>query len=283
MGPIALVGEAGGMRNVYVSGLLRGLGLPPQMVGAAYAVSSAAPTLAYFLNGQDEEAYRTWTRRLTKPEVFSLMHLVRLQRPANLDQVVEEICAELDVDRLLSGATPLTVGMVDAQSAACEYLTLSHDNYVEAIKATCAIPGVASPVMIDGRAKVDGALFDPLPVLRAIADGHRTIVVVPNKPHGFVPELPGVLMGRMLFAGMPQLRAALPKRIEYYAATWQTMLNPPEGVNIFVAAPEAIVPVDRFERDADALSRAYDQGVERGITLQGDLFSWLHQLGVGYA
>jgi len=48
----------------------------------------------------------------------------------------------------------------------------------EAVAASCSIPGVIAPAVIDGRPLVDGAVTSATPVLEARTAGARTVVVV---------------------------------------------------------------------------------------------------------
>lgn len=47
-----------------------------------------------------------------------------------------------------------------------------------ALLASCAVPGMFEPVVIDGRHYLDGGLVDSIPVRRAVAAGARTVYVL---------------------------------------------------------------------------------------------------------
>ncbi|MES2923415.1 MAG: patatin-like phospholipase family protein [Verrucomicrobiota bacterium] len=60
-----------------------------------------------------------------------------------------------------------------------ERLVLRHGKIAEAVHASCAMPGIVAPVMIDGRRCVDGGVIDPLPVgaLQKFAAVDRVLAV----------------------------------------------------------------------------------------------------------
>lgn len=71
----------------------------------------------------------------------------------------------------------LLVVTVDIDSK--ERLVLRRGRIADAVHASCAMPGIVAPVMIDGHRCVDGGVIDPLPTgaLRKFSDVDRVIAV----------------------------------------------------------------------------------------------------------
>ena len=76
---------------------------------------------------------------------------------------------------------------------------LSRGNLVDALRATICLPGIFSPVGIDGRWLVDGALVNPLPVSLCRAMGAQVVIAV---------NLHADIVGRTKLAGQSIPRAA---------------------------------------------------------------------------
>jgi NTE family protein len=55
---------------------------------------------------------------------------------------------------------------------------LQQGNLLEAIRALCALPGVISPITIDGQRLLDGAIVDPVPVSACRAFGATYVIAV---------------------------------------------------------------------------------------------------------
>ena len=55
---------------------------------------------------------------------------------------------------------------------------LSHARVADAVAASCALPGIFPPREIDGRAYVDGAIVENLPVRMAASLGQGPILAV---------------------------------------------------------------------------------------------------------
>jgi len=74
-------------------------------------------------------------------------------------------------------ARPLFVVTVDLDTK--ERLVLRRGKIAEAVHASCAMPGIVVPVMIEGRRCVDGGVIDPLPVgvLQKFSDVDRVLAV----------------------------------------------------------------------------------------------------------
>lgn len=67
---------------------------------------------------------------------------------------------------------------VTAELATAHEIWLQRGELVEAIKASYALPGVFSPIKIDGRWLIDGALVNPVPVSVCRAMGARLVIAV---------------------------------------------------------------------------------------------------------
>jgi predicted acylesterase/phospholipase RssA len=76
--------------------------------------------------------------------------------------------------------------------------------------ASCAVPGVISPLQIDGRYYLDGGLLNPLPVWAAVELGATEIIAL-----NALPEIPSVLLKpfvrafRAVFGHHPPLPAGV--------------------------------------------------------------------------
>lgn len=70
--------------------------------------------------------------------------------------------------------------MIATEVISGKEIALTHDDSVEAIVASAAIPGVFPPVNIDERMLMDGGVVNITPISHAIADGATRIYVLPT-------------------------------------------------------------------------------------------------------
>ena len=118
-----------------------------------------------------------FARSLTRRRMLSLLDfrfrssgligdakLAELMRAQLADTRIEDLGK-----RFVGVATELTTG---------HELWLHHGNLIQAIRASYALPGVFSPIAVDGRWLIDGALVNPVPVSVARALGARVVIAV---------------------------------------------------------------------------------------------------------
>ena len=193
---IALVLGGGGLKGFAHIGVFRALkemGIVPTVVagtsigaliGAAYARGMTIPEMADRARG------------LQRRDLFRLnrmgMLLERQHSPAiyleePLRDVVKSVATEKRFDQL---KTTLLVNTVDIQRGTQMVWGLPglrHVSIVDAVYASCALPGFYPPGHIDGRLCVDGGVIDNLPVTVASL-GMDAVIAVDTGSGDMEPE-----------------------------------------------------------------------------------------------
>src|SRR5256885_13823541 len=193
---IALVLGGGGLKGFAHIGVFRALkelGIVPTvvsgtsigaLVGAAYARGMPIPEMA------------DRARALQRRDLFRLnrmgMLLERQHSPAiyleePLRNVVKGVATEKRFDQL---KTTLLVNTVDIQRGTQMVWGLPglrHVSVVDAVYASCALPGFYPPGHIDGRLCVDGGVIDNLPVTVA-SRGMDAVIAVDTGSSDLEPE-----------------------------------------------------------------------------------------------
>lgn len=112
--------------------------------------------------GLDE--YTDWALSLTQREVFRLLDFT-LSAPGGAIRAeriiakVGDILGDLAIEDL-----PIPYTAVATDLAARREVWFQRGPVVHAIRASIAIPGVITPIVINGRTLVDGGLLNPLPI-----------------------------------------------------------------------------------------------------------------------
>lgn len=86
--------------------------------------------------------------------------------------------SHLPLWRLQDAAIPLTVTATDLDSG--EPVFLDHGDAIPALLASCAMPGVFPPVVLDGRVLVDGGMAADAPVSRVVESGADRVYILPT-------------------------------------------------------------------------------------------------------
>jgi len=264
------------MRNAITAGFIVGTGLNPSDVDAYYGTSSAIGNGLYFATGQSDHALEMWVHKLTTTEVMDYKNAFRGRYMADIDHMVDNVCSSLDVEKLQHSKMKIVASVVKKQSGEIEYLELSDHNFRNVFKATCSIPYISRPIIIDENEYVDGGIGDNFVILKAYEDGYRNFIVLNNQPKivGYTAEFAKAVVDKMSEKGM---RNAMKLLIKNYETAWEFTQNPPEGVNIYQFVPTHSQTISKFERDPDKVKSIYLQGVGLGKLAEKEVAEFIQQ------
>jgi len=182
--PVAFVLSGGVALGAIQVGMLRAAlesGLRPDfLIGSSVGAVNAAYLGRGFTEARIDQLSEIW-RRLKRSDVFGNFVLRRIA------SILTDRLALASPDpfrRLLASHLPGSVGELEipTHATATDYLSgeiaiLSAGNLRENILASCAIPFVFPPVLMEGRFLVDGSVAAHVPSQPAVTLGARTLVV----------------------------------------------------------------------------------------------------------
>ncbi|HEA52617.1 patatin-like phospholipase family protein [Marinobacter antarcticus] len=122
--------------------------------------------------------YKDWVTGLGQFDVLKLLDLtfnsVGAIRGEKIFSVVREMLGDTRIENL-----PLSYTAVATDLLAHKEIWFQEGPLDRAIRASVAIPSVVTPLVLNGRVLVDGALLNPLPIVPTIS-AHADIVVAVN-------------------------------------------------------------------------------------------------------
>ena len=134
------------------------------LVGAAYLTDNL-------------DTLEEWARSLTKRRILGYLDLTwggsGFMGGARLNKLLTKYFGEYKIEDLERKFIAVT-----AELATAHEIWIQHGDLVEAIKASYALPGVFSPIKIEDRWLIDGALVNPVPVSVCRAMGARLVIAV---------------------------------------------------------------------------------------------------------
>ena len=260
--------EGGANRASYATGVLAALQSAGFVPDAAYGTSAGGALGAWYAAGQMELACRTWNavrdrellsyrRALLGGYVFDLRRLYHHYYPKVFG---------LDVAAVKRAPFPVHVTITDADTGETLHPDIRHaEDPMLLIHAGAAIPLLAeAPIEWDGRRCIDGGATQPIPLEKAIADGHKDIVVVLNRAHGERKPEPGWAVA-LIARQFPALEGAARLHHELHNRAVRLALAPPEGVRVRVIRPATDTGVSRATRDLALIRRAIERGRADGL------------------
>jgi NTE family protein len=165
-------GSARGWAHIGVIRALEERGIKADMVCGS---SIGALVGAAYASGELDRLEK-WACSLTWATVVRLMDLTwrgGLIRGTRLFALFRALLEDREIDEL-----PLPFGAIATELASGRELWLRHGKVLDAVRASCAMPGLLTPVVREGAVLVDGGLVNPVPVSMCRALGADLVVAV---------------------------------------------------------------------------------------------------------
>jgi NTE family protein len=158
------------------------------------------------------------------------------------------ISKHVESDELDDLPIPLHVVAVDVISG--EEVRLSHGPVLDAVLASCAVPGVLEPISWGDRALMDGGVANNTPISHAVELGARRVYVLPTGHACALEEPPHGALGMALHAISLLTHRRLVDDIERHRSDAELIVLPPP-------CPLSITPIE-FDRAGDLIGRALE-------------------------
>ena len=262
---VALAIQGGGLRAIIscaAADALDVLGLR-HAFDVVYGGSSGAVNAAYFLAGQAALGVTVYAEDVNNLRFFNPL---RFGRALDLEYFINEIVRDrkpLDLKALASRTSLLKIALTDCETGEIVWYDDIENSEVlfQAFEATCAIPGAyPQPVLVGGRAFTDGMINEPIPVLTAVKENYRALLVLLTRPANYRER--GTLLRRTLIRGLMR-RHASSAVFERLLRQWQSVNEGMEalaapGILALTCDPD-LVP-NRFEMRRERLLAAAYSG-----------------------
>ncbi len=266
----ALIVPGGGFQGTRSGGMLcvfDALGLD-RAFEAAYGVSSGAANIAYFLARQTLIGVSVYYTDLVDGRYANAFR----QPIVDIDYLVYEIMAKrkrLPVELIKGSPTNFHVVGVDSRGESSFFRVGGKIDVLDALRLAMSFPFyTAGAFEWDGSKYYDGAMVEPIPFRRAVADGYRNILVLLNMPFAWEDAEDGFLLRAMKRSWVrtedEALRARYFQRQVRYQEQLRDLLEGDIGdANITVIAPSiSCSQVDFYTRRASLLRRSAEEGVQ---------------------
>ncbi|MDD1780875.1 patatin family protein [Enterovibrio sp. ZSDZ35] len=187
---VALVAQGGGQRGVFTAGVIDAF-LEAQFdpFELYIGTSAGALNLSSYITRQRGFGFRFITQYTTHDRFFNLMKYVRRQQFMDLDWALEAAGPNHPGGLRVENARSI---LQKRRAYACvtnthtlepEYFHLLEDNYMDVLKATCAIPLLyPESVQIGDHHFVDGGVSGAIPAREAYNRGADIIIVIRTEP-----------------------------------------------------------------------------------------------------
>lgn len=267
----ALVLEGGTFRPIFSSGVMDALndhGVDfPYVIGVSAGITDGFS----YVSKQPKRNYDILMNHRHDKRYVGLRNYWHDRSLFGLKYAYETIPNEIypfDWDTFLNNSTQVKVGVTNVETGQCEYLDGKQlDEKCTMLKATCAIPFAFPVISLNGKKYYDGGICDPIPVKKAMEDGHQKLLIVLTRPKGYQKTLSkaNVVASRLLKKKYPQLVQPLLTRHLLYNETLAYCEQLEQQGQAIILRPSEELQIDSFEKDLQKIDRIYQYGYQLAL------------------
>lgn len=273
----ALILEGGTFRPIFSSGIMDALNDYhvdfPYVIGVSAGITDGFSYVAkqplrnynILMNHRHDKRYVGFRNYFHDHSLFGLRYAY--------ETIPQEIYP-FDWETFLKNPTQIRVGVTNVETGECEYLDGKLlDKQCTMLKATCAIPFVFPVISLNGKKYYDGGICDPIPVKKAISDGHEKMLIVLTRPKGYQKTLSkaNVIASRLLKKKYPQLVKPLLTRHHLYNETIKYCEQLEKEGKAIILRPNEEFQIDSFEKDLQKIDRLYRYGYQLALERMDDI------------
>ncbi len=263
----ALVLSSGAMMGSYQCGVLKAFRQHNLEFDVLVGSSAGAYNGIRYLADQMDICERIYVDDLTNGRFFNRKNLFIPGRNfMDLNYLVDEVCRMksrvIDMDKVMRSKSEFYITAFELDTMTTRFFDAKRYDIFLLLKATAAIPYVyRDKVIIDGKRYIDGGMFEPIPIRKAIELKCNKIYVVLNttleqtnkRPPLFLHKLPGLI---------PKIMAEhnkIKRKLNDF------LYQKHDGIEIIVIRPKERIPASRFTSDKDLIQACVDIGYKDGL------------------
>lgn len=173
---ISLVLGSGGARGHAHIGVIRAIEERGVTITNISGTSMGAVIGGIYAAGK-LDTYTDWANRLERNDVLRLLDFSfnwkSIFKGERIIEVLKDLIGDCDIEDLEREFTAVATSLNDQRE-----IWLNSGSLFQAIRASTAVPGVFSPVELDGMLLVDGGLVNPIPIAPTLTDATDLTIAV---------------------------------------------------------------------------------------------------------
>ncbi len=266
---VGLVLEGGSMRGLFTAGVLDVFMDENIHIDGIVGVSAGAVFSPNFYSKQRGRALRYNLRFCRDRRYMSLWSLFLTGNMINRQFAFYDVTTKYDIfdnETFMKNNNGFYAVVTNLETGQPEYCVIQDVlKEMEVLRASSAIPLVSKPVMIEGKPYLDGGISDSIPVLKGKELGYDKLIVVLTRPENYEKSPFSANMQQFIrryYRKYPNFAETMIHRPARYNERLKMIQKLEKEGEIYVIRPSRALQLKTIERNADALQRAYNLGVE---------------------
>jgi predicted patatin/cPLA2 family phospholipase len=277
----ALVLEGGGMRGLFTTGVLDAFLFNNRHFDYIIGASAGATHALSYISRQKGRARRVNVDYVSRSDYMGLRCLIKEKSLFGMDLLFRKIpyaYNPYDFESFERNVGRYYVTVTDMLTGGAVYLSpRKAGDVLPAAMASCSLPLVSPPVVIDGVPYLDGGIADSIPAKKALSDGNEKLVVILTQPKGYRKKSSrSDWVFRGAYRKYPSFVRAMENRTAAYNETLDFIDRLEGEGRAFVIRPFPQAGLKRLERNPVLLDALHRSGYEDACALDGRLGEFLH-------
>lgn len=263
-----IVDVGGGMRGVFSAGIYDRFLEEGINFDLCIGVSAGSANLISYAAGHHDRVRRFYVDYARRKQYMSFDNFMRSGSYIGLDYIYSTLSNAggedpLNYDAFIANPTDFITVVTDGETGEPIYFpksSIKRDD-LTVIKASCCLPAVCKPIVIDGKDCFDGGISDPIPFQKAFDMGCDKVIVVISKPVDFrkSPQKHMPIIKATL-KKYPKVFDRLAVRHEVYNRQLEEAIKLQEQGKVIILAPQDCYGVNTLTREPAALEKLYEEG-----------------------
>lgn len=278
---LGLVIEGGGMRAIYVAGVLDVFMEHELSFDGVVGISAGAIHGSNFVAGQKGRTIRYYKKYCADKKMIGLRNLILTGNIVNNRFFYHDLPDRLDpfdYEAFQDSATEFYAGCTNVETGGAEYIRIKDMKAdIDALRASSSLPYVSTIVDFKGMKLLDGAFADSIPVNAFRQMGYRKNVVILSQHDGFVKKPEDAGRARRKYKKYPKFVETIAHRHEVYNQTLKDLKEYQAAGEVFVIYPSEPLTLPVLGCKPEELQKVYDIGVKDAKNLIEDLKRWISE------
>ncbi|MCQ2081035.1 MAG: patatin family protein [Lachnospiraceae bacterium] len=261
----ALVLEGGAMRGMYTAGVLDVFMENGLKFDAIIGASAGALFGVNYLSGQNGRAIR-YNKKYNKDKNYmGIRPLLKEGNIVSTNFAYVRVPHELDIfddETYKKSEVPFLAVVTNIETGEPEYIKVdSVFEKMDVLRASGSMPFVSTPVPIDGKLYLDGAITDSIPYQYMLDNGYDRVLVILTKKKGYVKSpIPSYLANMFYKRKYPRFANAVINRHNMYNAQMEKLKELEENGIATIIQTDKEIKIKKTEKDPEKLEALYQIG-----------------------
>lgn len=265
---LGLIDVGGGMRGTFSAGILEYCLENNINFDCCIGVSAGSNNLISFLAKQVGRNMRYYMTYAFRKEYMGLKSFIKSGSCLDTKHIYGALANSdgedpLDYEVFKNNPADFFVVAEEIETGNAKYFTkddFKQDNYMP-LAASCNIPILNRPVVINGMKYYDGGFADPLPIEKALKEGCEKVVVILTRPL----HIPRKATRDKIFASILGLRfkkaaEKLASRAKVYNEKIEYIKKLQEQGAVLILSPEDTYGLDTLSKNRESMLKLYEDG-----------------------